>query len=158
MCHCVAAGGVTVTLTAPAAVDVPLHWRVLYLALLTTIGFVCAHASRSRAYWTSFCGTGFLLGYGLTLGGYRQASAAFGKQAVTAFSWSCGTLLIGLLISAYKANWLPPHLLPKWLIDGGNGFGGAIAANTSLGNSANSGTSRMDGESHGVAEEPLSEA
>ena len=119
-------------LMAPAAADIPLPWRLLYVAILTIIGFVCAYASHSRAYWTSFCGTGFLLGYGLTLGGYRQASAAFGKQAVTAFSWSCGTLLIGLLISAYKANWLPPHLWPKWLVDGGNGADEAMAVRSLL--------------------------
>lgn len=118
-------------LTAPAAADVPLAWRLIYIACLTAIGFACAHASRSRAYWTGSWGASFLLAYGLTLGGYRSASASFGKQAVTAFSWSCGTLLIGLLISAYKANWLPPHLWPKWLVEAANGGGGTIA-NSSL--------------------------
>ena len=119
-------------LMAPAVADVPLPWRLLYVAILTMIGFVCAYASHSRAYWSSFCGTGFLLGYGLTLGGYRQASATFGRQAVIAFSWSCGTLLIGVLISAYKANWLPPHLWPKWLVDGGNGADEAMAERSLL--------------------------
>ena len=144
-------------LMAPAAAEVPLPWRLLYVAILTGIGFVCAHASQSRAYWTSFCGTGFLLGYGLTLGGFRQASAAFGKQAVTAFSWSCGTLLIGLLISAYKANWLPSHLLPKWLVEGVNGFGGTIAEGTALGSPTGNAAVRIDTGPHESAEgSPLS--
>ncbi len=119
-------------LMAPAAAEVPRPWRLLDVAILTMIGFACAYASHSRAYWSSFCGTDFLLGYGLTLGGYRQASAMFGRQAVAAFSWSCGTLLIGVLISAYKANWLPPHLWPKWLVDGGNGADEAMAERSLL--------------------------
>lgn len=108
-------------LSAPAASDIPLAWRLAYVACLTMIGFACAQASHSRAYWNGTWGTSFLLAYGLTLGGYRHATAAFGKQAVAAFSWSCGTLIIGLLISAYKANWLPSRHWPKWLIDAGNG-------------------------------------
>ena len=114
-------------LTASTAVEIPLLWRLLYVTCLTAIAFACAHVSRSRAYWTGFCGTGFVLGYGATLGGFRQASSLFGRQAVAAFSWSCGTLLIGLLISAFKANWMPPHLWPKWLIDGANGIDGLCA-------------------------------
>ncbi len=141
-------------LTAPAATEIPLPWRLLYIAILTGIGFVCAQASHSRAYWISFCGSGFLLGYGLTVGGYRQASAAFGKPAVTAFSWSCGTLLIGVLISAYKANWLPPHLWPKWLVERGRGFDAAFSEGTSLDTPLDSGTGLINVESVGETDEP----
>ena len=141
-------------LTASAAAEIPLSWRLLYVAGLTVIGFGCAHVSHSRSYWTGFCGTGCLLGYGLTLGGYREASAAFGRKAVTAFSWSCGTLLIGLLISAYKANWLPPHLRPRWLTDGGHGLGGTFTEQRPLDSLPNSVASRSDGEPSDKADDP----
>ncbi len=51
---------------------------------------------------------------------YREAATRVGREAIAAFSWSCGTLLIGVLISAYKAHWLPPNLWPKWLLNGGS--------------------------------------
>jgi hypothetical protein len=49
--------------------------------------------------------------------GFREAASVVGRTAMTALSWSVATLLIGILISAHKANWLPRRLFSKW----GNG-------------------------------------
>ncbi|MBC8113660.1 MAG: hypothetical protein H7062_04740, partial [Candidatus Saccharimonas sp.] len=64
-----------VALAAPAAVEVPLLWRLLYIAGLVGAAYVCAHISRSRSFWTGFGGTSFLLGYGLTTVIYREAAS-----------------------------------------------------------------------------------
>ena len=113
-----------VALVAPAVAEIPLHWRLSYIAGLVGVACACAHLSRSRTYWTGCCGTMFAMGYGLTMVVFQEAASRIGREAITAFSWSCGTLLIGVLISAYKAHWLPPHLWPKWLADEGAGDGG----------------------------------
>lgn len=123
------AGAILLTLTAfvalvaPATAEVPLLWRLSYIAGLVGVACACTRISRSRAYWTGCCGTMLALGYGLTMVVFREAASRVGREAITAFSWSCGTLLIGVLISAYKAHWLPPHLWPKWLADGVTGDG-----------------------------------
>jgi hypothetical protein len=121
-----------VALAAPAAAEVPLLWRLLYIAGLVGTAYVCAHISRSRSFWAGFGGTSFLLGYGVMMVAYREAAAQVGRPAIAAFSWSCGTLLIGVLISAYKAHWIPPHLWPKWLLEGDAGAGGTSLRNTAL--------------------------
>jgi hypothetical protein len=63
---------------------------------------------------------------------YREAATRVGREAIAAFSWSCGTLLIGVLISAYKAHWLPSNLWPKWLLNGGPDAGGTPFENADL--------------------------
>jgi hypothetical protein len=101
-------------MTVPAAAEVSLHWRLLYVAALALVCLVCAQVSRSHSYWTGFVGTVSVLGYSLAATGFRQAGAVVGRSAMAAFSWSVGTLLIGALISAYKARWLPPISMPGW--------------------------------------------
>ena len=101
------------------AAEVPLHWRLLYVAGLGLVCLVCAQISHSRAYWVGFVGTTTVLGYSLAAVGFRQAGAVIGRSAMAAFSWSIGTLLIGSLISAYKAGWLPSLRMPGWV--GGHG-------------------------------------
>jgi len=110
-------------MTAPAAAELALHWRLLYVTGLASVCLVCARVSRSRAYWTGFVGTTTILGYSLAASGFRQAGSVVGRNAMAAFSWSVGTLLIGALISAYKACWLPPITIPGWI--GGTGVGRA---------------------------------
>lgn len=99
----------------PAAAEVPQHWRLLYVASLAGICLVCAQLSRSKSYWAGFVGTTSVLGYSLAAVGFRSAGSVVGRGAMAAFSWSIGTLLIGALISAYKAGWLPPLIKPAWI-------------------------------------------
>lgn len=133
-----------VALVAPVAAEVPLLWRLSYIAGLVGVSCACARISRSRAYWTGCCGTMFALGYGLTMVVFREAASRVGREAITAFSWSCGTLLIGVLISAYKAHWLPPHLWPKWLLDEGAGGGEILFENAEQVNSDSLGDVNSD--------------
>lgn len=133
-----------VALVAPVAAEVPLLWRLSYIAGLVGVACACARISRSRAYWTGCCGTMFALGYGLTMVVFREAASRVGREAITAFSWSCGTLLIGVLISAYKAHWLPPHLWPKWLLDEGAGGGEILFENAEQVNSDSLGDVNSD--------------
>ncbi|MBL8851871.1 MAG: hypothetical protein JNG89_19520, partial [Planctomycetaceae bacterium] len=53
-------------------------------------------------------------GYAGAVLGYRAAADFFGKAAATSFAWSVSALLLAILISAHKATWLPPRLLPRW--------------------------------------------
>ncbi len=108
-----------IVMLVPAAGEVPVHWRLLYIAGLAAVCLVCAQVSRSRSYWAGFVGTTTVLGYSLAGVVFRQAGTVVGRSAMTAFSWSIGTLLTGALISAYKAGWLPPLTLPAWT--GGSG-------------------------------------
>ena len=41
-------------------------------------------------------------------------------------------MLIGVLISAYKAHWVPAYLWPKWLLNAGSDFGGTSFENSVL--------------------------
>lgn len=87
--------------------EIPMEWRIVYVASLSLISFTCAVVSRGPAYWTGFLGTTSVLCYALAVECFRNASTVFGRSATTAFSWSAGTLIIGVLISAHKARWLP---------------------------------------------------
>lgn len=98
----------------PAGVDVQIHWRLLYVVFLSGMALVCAQLTRSRSYWGGFIATTSVLGYSLAAVGFRSASAVFGRNAVAAFSWSMGTLLLGALISVYKAGWLRTVPLFYW--------------------------------------------
>lgn len=98
--------------TVPIAAEVPTHWKLLYVTALTAVCLACAQVSHSRSYWAGFVGTSSVLGYSLAAVGFRSAGSVVGRSAVTAFSWSIGTLLIGALISAYKAGWLVPLAIP----------------------------------------------
>lgn len=102
----------------PAAAEVQIHWRLLYVVGLAAACLVCAQLTRSRPYWGGFIATTSVLGYSLAAVGFRSASAAFGRNAVAAFSWSLGTLLLGALISAYKAGWLRTIPLLQWIDSG----------------------------------------
>ncbi len=99
----------------PTAMEVPQHWRLLYVTGLAGVCLLCAQISRSRSYWAGFVGTTSVLGYSLAATGFRSAGAVVGRGAMAAFSWSIGTLVIGALISAYKAGWMPPLIMPAWI-------------------------------------------
>lgn len=97
----------------PQSHEIPLEWRIGYVAMLCVIGCLCGYFGRSVAYWTGFIGTTSVLGYAVAVEGFRNASTFFGRNAMTAFSWSAGTLIIGVMISAHKARWLPPIAWPS---------------------------------------------
>ncbi len=99
----------------PAAAEVQLHWRLLYVVGLAATCLVCAQLTRSRSYWGGFIATTSVLGYSLAAVGFRSAASVFGRNAVAAFSWSVGTLLLGALISAYKAGWLRTVPMLQWV-------------------------------------------
>jgi len=96
------------------AAGIPWAWRFGYVVGLAAIGYLCARASQARAYWTGFLGTISVLGYAVAVEGYRNASSVMGRNAMAAFSWSVGTLIIGVLISAHKARWLPTLAVHGW--------------------------------------------
>lgn len=88
--------------------EIPVQWRIGYVAALSLICFVCLLASQSFAYRSGFIITTSVFGYAISIEGFRFATSIFGRNATTAFSWSAGSLIIGVLISAHKAHWLPP--------------------------------------------------
>lgn len=94
--------------------SVPVLWKLVYVAGLTAFSVACAKHYRNRWYLWAATGTTATLGYGVLVLGFRSASSVIGQTAMTAMSWSVAALLIGFLISAHKARWLPPRLFPRW--------------------------------------------
>ncbi len=103
--------------------DVPISWKLLYVFGATAICFNCAMLSHSKWYLYASTISTAVLGYGLMMLGFRRAASLVGSEAMTALSWSVATLLIGVLISAHKAQWLPKWLSPNW----SNGHGRKLA-------------------------------
>jgi hypothetical protein len=110
-------------MTDQLAGAVPIAWKLLYVAGVTAVCFACAMGCRSKWYLYASTGTTAVLGYGLMMLGFRGAASLIGRAAMTALSWSIAALLIGFLISAHKANWLPKRLFPNW----SNGYGRKLA-------------------------------
>ncbi|MEI8382214.1 MAG: hypothetical protein WCJ09_18935 [Planctomycetota bacterium] len=104
-----------IVLVTSVAGDVPLPWRFLYVAALAVTCAICAQVCQSRLYWGGFIGTTTVMGYGLISLGFRSATSLVGWQAMTAFSWSVGSLMIAAMISAYKARWLPQLTMATWM-------------------------------------------
>lgn len=111
-------------MTSDLATDVPNLWRLLYVSLLTLVCLASAWRCHSRWYLYAAIGTTSVFGYGLMMLGFREASSVVGRATMTAFCWSAATMLIGILISAHKANWLPKRLFPDW----SNGHGLTLAS------------------------------
>jgi ABC-type spermidine/putrescine transport system permease subunit II len=61
--------------------------------------------------------------YAGAVSGFHKAANLIGRDAMIAFAWSFGALLVALLISAQKASWLPRKMWPRWR----NGNGEALA-------------------------------
>lgn len=102
-------------MTGQLAGAVPIVWKLSYVAGVTVVCFTCATLCRSKWYLYASTGTTAVLGYGLMMIGFRGAASFIGRTAMTALSWSIAAMLIGFLISAHKANWLPKRLCPNWL-------------------------------------------
>ena len=103
-----------IILVTPVAAEVPLPWRFLYVSIMAATCAICAMVCQSRIYWGGFAGTTTVLGYGFASLGFRTATSVVGWQAITAFSWSVGSLIIAAMISAYKARWLTPLAIASW--------------------------------------------
>lgn len=104
----------TALLISDRAAEVPLSWRLLHITLLCVSCLAIARYWRSRWYLYAFAGTLAVGGYGVAVLGFRQAVKSIGLPAMTAFLWSVGALILGVLISAHKADWLPGFPLPHW--------------------------------------------
>ncbi|MEW4530830.1 hypothetical protein [Maioricimonas sp. JC845] len=115
-----------VVMTHPAAADVPLTWRIGYVAAITVASIAIAQLWHSRWYLYAFTGMLGIVCYGIAVVGFRSAVSVLGQAAVTSFAWSLAALVAAFLISAHKAHWLPRRLFPRWK----NGNGGAAATST----------------------------
>jgi hypothetical protein len=111
-------------MTGLLAGAVPIPWKLLYVTGVAAVCFACATLCRSKWYLYASTGTTAVLGYGLMMLGFRGAASVIDRPAMTALSWSIAELLIGFLISAHKAKWLPKRLFPDWA----NGHGRKLAA------------------------------
>ena len=103
----------------------PREWIYLYVALLVVACLVIAVWRRSRLFLYGFGGTAAVILYAGFVTVFRRATGVLGREAMTAFVWSLGMLLLAFLISRQKARWLPRRMFPG--SPNGNGDGTAIA-------------------------------
>lgn len=106
-----------IVLVGPRSAEVPVSWRLVYVAVLTVSCLIIARRWRSRWYLYAFTSLVAMGCYGAAVLGFRGAVQQLGRTAVTAFAWSAAALLTAFLISAHKAHWLPSRIFPRW----GNG-------------------------------------
>lgn len=96
---------------------VPAIWRLIYVVSLTVTCFGCAKLFRDRWYQHGSRVLSTVVAYGMTLACFREGANVIGRAAMTTFCWSAATLLIGVLISAHKANWLPKRFWPRGSVE-----------------------------------------
>ncbi|QDT99300.1 hypothetical protein [Gimesia aquarii] len=94
------------------AAEIPLIWRLAYVSVWAIACLLIARLWSQRWFLYSFAGTLSILFYACATFGFRLATQSLSREAVTAFIWSVGALLIAFLISAHKARWLPEY---AWL-------------------------------------------
>ncbi len=90
----------------------PREWIYLYVALLIVACLVIAIWRRSRLFLYGFGGMAVVILYAGLVTVFRRATGVLGREAMTAFVWSLGMLLLAFLISAQKARWLPRRIFP----------------------------------------------
>jgi hypothetical protein len=103
----------------------PREWIYLYVALLVVACLVIAVWRRSRLFLYGFGGMAAVVLYAGFVTVFRRATGVLGREAMTAFVWSLGMLLLAFLISAQKARWLPRRMVPR--SPNGNGDRAALA-------------------------------
>jgi hypothetical protein len=96
------------------AVALSVSLRVLYVVLLALVCLLIARVRRNLWFLYAFGGMVGVSGYSGVVSGFHRAAAIVGRDAMTAFAWSSGALLLALLISAQKARWLPRKMWPRW--------------------------------------------
>lgn len=109
------------TIAGNPAADIPILWRVSYIVLLAVACLLIARVWRNLWFLYAFGGMVGLPAYVGVVRLFHRAADVIGRDAITAFVWSLGTLLLAFLISARKARWLPQKLWPSW--NNGNGIG-----------------------------------
>ncbi len=109
-----------IVLAGPHAEQVPMNWRLAYVIGLAVVCFAIATLGRSRWYLYAFGVQLAMAGYAATVTGFRGTVSVLGKAATTSFAWSLAALIMAILISAHKADWLPQRMF-QWM---GNGNGG----------------------------------
>ncbi|HEV3301375.1 MAG TPA: hypothetical protein VG055_17115 [Planctomycetaceae bacterium] len=99
---------------------IPILARALYVVLLVVVCLLIAWFLRNLWFLYGFGGMVGVSAYAGAISGFHRAAAIVGREAMTAFVWSSGALLLALLISAQKARWLPRRIWPRWR--NGNGI------------------------------------
>ncbi len=94
------------------AFEIPIAWRLSYVSTWAVGCLLIARLWSNRWFLYSFGATLSILFYACATFGFRVATQSLSREAVTAFVWSVGALLIAFLISAHKARWLPEY---AWL-------------------------------------------
>jgi hypothetical protein len=107
-------------ITGGPASAMPVLVRALYVVLLALVCLLIARARRNLWFLYGFGGMVGVWAYTGALSTFHRAAAVIGREAMTAFLWSSGALLLALLISAQKARWLPRRIWPRW--HNGNGI------------------------------------
>jgi hypothetical protein len=98
---------------SPRAEAVPLSWRVGYVVAIAVAAFVIGWTLREYWYRMAFVAMSASLVLGGLLLAYRQAASAVGRPTMAAMTWSFAALLIACLISASKAQWIPPRIVQR---------------------------------------------
>jgi len=94
------------------AMEIPIAWRLSYVSSWAIGCLLIARFWAHRWFLYSFAATLSILFYTCATYGFRLATQSLSREAVMAFVWSVGALLIAFLISAHKARWLPEY---AWL-------------------------------------------
>jgi hypothetical protein len=103
------------------AAEVPVLWRISYVVLLAVICLLIARVWRNLWFLYGFGGVAGVVTYAAVSSSFRRTAEVIGRDAMAAFVWSLGMLLLAFLISATKARWLPRKIWP-WARNG-NGTG-----------------------------------
>jgi len=103
------------------AADIPILWRSSHVVLLAISCLLIARVWRNLWFLYGFGGVAGVATYAGVASSFRRAADIIGRDAMAAFVWSLGMLLLAFLISAQKARWLPRKLWP-WRHNG-NGTG-----------------------------------
>ncbi len=99
----------------PNFLSFPRAWVVPYLGGMFLAFVLIGWQTRNRWYLgvtLLMIVTGVYEGFAF---GFRLVAQHIGWAAVSAFAWSVGALLLGLLVSMYKANRIPTSLI-AWLV------------------------------------------
>jgi hypothetical protein len=102
------------TIAAEPAASAPLLIRGGYLVLLAIVCLLIARVWRNLWFLYGFGGMIGVSAYAGIVSSFHRAAALVGRDAMLAFAWSLGTLLLAFLISAQKARWLPRRIWPRW--------------------------------------------
>jgi hypothetical protein len=114
-------------ITRIEAAGVPVLVRTVYVVLLAVTCLLIAGMWRNLWFLYGFGGMVGVSIYAGAVSSFHRVAALVGRDAITAFAWSLGTLLLAFLISAQKARWLPRRMWPRWR--NGNGMGLVLKPN-----------------------------